>query len=103
MEHFVLFAFALTVIAFLSVILAKPIASYSEEEEGQAPADENLPLGQLNYIPTTINPNLPEHDSLSYELGAETNPKVANPKSDFQFASNQLTNTNRLIHEKNWI
>jgi len=103
MEHFVLFAFALTVIAFLSIILAKPIASFSEEEEGSAVSDENIPIGQMNYIPTVVNSNFLEQASHAPSTREETNPKAANHSSDFQFASNQLTNTNRLIHEKNWI
>jgi len=103
MEHFVLFAFALTVIAFLSIILAKPITSFSEEELGKAVTDEELPIGQMNYIPTIVNPNFPEQANLATSAREETNPKAANHSSDFQFASNQLTNTNRLIHEKNWI
>ena len=103
MEHFVLFAFALTVIAFLSIILARPISSFSEEEEGKAVSDEDIPIGQMNYIPTIINPNFPEPATPTASVGVEANPEAANQSSDFQFASNQLTNTNRLIHEKNWI
>lgn len=80
MEHFILFAIALTVIAFISVLCAKPTSVSSSETDNQA---------------TSI---------LSPEVATDSLSKINKRKEpEFQFLTHQFSSVNKLIHEKNWI
>ena len=80
MEHFILFAIALTVIAFVSVLCAKPTTVSIPETDHQATA------------------------FLSNEKSIDSNSKIKNREErEFQFLANQFSTVNKLIHEKNWI
>lgn len=80
MEHFILFAIALTVIAFVSVLCAKPTTVSNSETEHQ---------------PTPI---------LLSKKSIDSNSQVNNRQEpEFQFLANQFSSVNKLIHEKNWI
>jgi hypothetical protein len=101
MEHFILFAIALMVIAFLSILLARPMPNISTEDLHADAPNAGLVIGQLNYIPTPVNSTFQEVKATHFSSTEELLAMASSPP--YRILKEGANTGNQLIHEEHWI